>query len=203
MSVTTAHPKTYWKELFSSITPEMRSDVHALCLRAEARRIKARKDTGTVSEAAALLLRALTTALTPKIAVEVGTFIGTSADAIQAGHLYTCDTHNDCVESTPHRTCFPFWRSTQMLMKLHQRQMLVDFFFFDGRIQEDDLPMIHDMRRSHTVFAFDDFVGGEKGVVNVRRLKPWLPMHELVEPPKHVLDLTTTTTIALLIPRLH
>lgn len=193
----------YAAEVLDGITPEMRADVRTVCALAETRRARAKKDTGTISEAAALYLRALTTSLQPMNAVEVGTFIGTSAEAIVCRHLYTCDQKNDCLAPSHHVTVFPFQTSTQMLTVLHQGHLRVDFFFFDGRIQEDDLPLIHELSKPSTVYAFDDHHDGEKGVVNVRRLLPWLSSYELIPPPARVLDLESTTTIALLVPRRH
>lgn len=183
------------------VTPAMVAEVREICEAAEQRRSKARYNTGTISLAAAVYLRAWCQRVLPKVAVEIGTFIGTSTFAIQAETIYTCDKDNDCVESTERIVCHPFHTSTDMLGALVVRCALVDFFFFDGRIQMEDLPLIVALSRKRTVYAFDDYEGGEKGVVNVRRLNPQIPHHRLIRPPKSVPGCEGTTTIAVLAPK--
>lgn len=178
------------------------SEIRALIAECEARRGAARYDTGTISEAAALYLRGLTHILTPETIVEIGTFIGTSALAMLAGHptavIDTCDKSNDCGPTTDRIRCHPFTSSTGMLEQLRRKGRAVNLFFLDGRIEPADLPLMLELSTETTVYAFDDYDGREKGVLNVERLQPWLHPkrgYELVEPPP-----IAGVTIALLVP---
>lgn len=175
--------------------------IHATAVACEARRPSARYNTGTISEAACFYLRALTEHFAPRVAVEVGTFIGTSTSAIKAGHIYTCDKSNDCVPSSKRITCHPFTSSTRMLSQLKRRGVVADFFFFDGRIKAADVGLILDLSTSLTVYAFDDYEGDEKGVINVQLLLPHLSKpYTLMLPPGAVPPAVGLTTIAVLAP---
>ena len=82
----------------------------------------------------------------------------------------------------------------------------MDLWFFDGRIQDADLGYIEDFSSRQTVFVVDDYAGREKGVWNVAKLRrhtgiaKLIARHELILPPPCVLDLPSTTTIAVLAP---
>lgn len=167
---------------------------------AEKRRPRADYKTGTISEAAALYLRGLTEWLRPQVIVEVGTFIGTSTFAMLAPRVYTCDKDNACVRDTEFVKCYPKTRSTRMFEDLIANHIRAGFFFFDGRIQWEDLPLIEQLSTPQTVYAFDDYERHEKGVINVGLLLPRLKGYRFVPPPKAILDLDTTTTIAVLVP---
>lgn len=186
-------------------TPEVAAawlaEIRQHAITAERRRRLAKYDTGTISEAACLYLRAVTEYYQTKIAIEIGTFIGTSALAMRADRVYTCDKSNDCGPRAGHIICHPYTSSTRMLSGLALRGVRADFFFFDGRIKWPDIDPIRELSTPSAVYAFDDYEGEEKGVVNVERLRPYLPRHyALVPPPTRVLDLESTTTIALLVP---
>jgi hypothetical protein len=160
--------------------------------------------TGTISEAAALYLRAIVDAVKPAVCIEVGTFIGTSALVLAAtgARVYTCDKDNAAFMGTETITCYQNTGSTAMLTHLAEKHIHADLFFFDGRIQPDDLPLIRLLSHTRTVYAFDDYEGRAKGVVNVGRLRPQLGKgYRLVEPPSTVLDLPSHTTIAMLVPK--
>lgn len=154
---------------------------------AETLRPQARYNTGTINLASMIVLRALVEVMRPQTIIEIGTFIGSSTLAMEqglrGGHLYTCDKDNDCLPSTPTRTCHPYTTSTAMLAALAAKGVKADVFFFDGRIQLPDVALI--LRCSHplTTYAFDDYLGAEKGVANVQRLAPFLPQHGLIERP--------------------
>lgn len=181
--------------------PSWVTTIRAQALQLEPLRAQAAYNTGTISEAAALYLRALTFLFRPGVVIEIGTFIGTSASAMLAGHIYTCDKDNDCFQSTSSITTFPKLRSTRMLQTLVRHNVKADFFFFDGRIKDADLPMILQLAAPNAVFTFDDHEGHEKGVINVEKLLPHLSAdYTLIEPPARVLDLETSTTIAVLVP---
>lgn len=176
--------------------------VHARA--AESRRHLAKYDTGTISEAACLYLRAVTSRLQPRVAIEIGTFIGSSSLAMQAGRIYTCDKSNDCGHLAKHIVCHPYTGSTRMFRQLVDRGASAEFFFFDGRIKDPDLPLIAALATPDTVYAFDDYEGREKGVINVEKLRPRLAAdYDLILPPTELgIDgVSGTTTIALLVPR--
>ncbi len=163
------------------------------------------KQTGTISEAAALYLRGVLETVDPEVVVEVGTFIGTSALVLAAlgARVYTCDKDNAAFPSQGTITCFQKTGSTEMLRELVATESgRVGLWFFDGRIQPHDLPLILQLSRHSAVYAFDDYEGREKGVVNVERLLPQLPRpYRLVQPPDQIGRLESRTTIALLVPR--
>lgn len=196
--------------LLSRIRPEWLTDIRANAVECEALRPRTHKPakTGTISEAACLYLRAVVEAAQPKVCVEIGTFIGTSALVLASAgaHVYTCDKDNDVFKSTDRITAFGKTTSTDMLRILTDSQHaygVVDFWFFDGRIQLEDLPAICQLSHPKTIFAFDDYEGEEKGVINVGRLRPRLPGgYVLVLPPAGLglACVTGTTTIALLVP---
>ena len=162
-------------------------------------RAKANYNTGSISRTSCLLLRGMTEFYRPRVIVEIGTFIGKSTLSMNAsGHIYTCDKDNDCLPSSERITCFPKTKSTTMLAELVKRRIVADFFFFDGRIQADDIAMILALSHSATVYAFDDFYADprkQKGIVNVERLHHVLPQHRLIEPLPG-----RDTTIAVLCP---
>jgi predicted O-methyltransferase YrrM len=164
--------------------PEIRKNF-AYC---ETLREKADFNTGSISEKAAMCLRGLTEHFKPEVVVEVGTFIGNSTLSMKAGHIYTCDYVNDCFQSRKNITTFPFKTSTEMLVDLHnEKQILVDMFFFDGRLHILDLTLILSLSHRNTVYVFDDYnyrKGNRlnKGMINARVLMPCLPEHKLYDP---------------------
>lgn len=176
-------------------------EIRAQAIECEARRHLAKYDTGTISEAACIYLRMLTERLQPTVAIEVGTFIGSSTMAIHAGRIYTCDKDNDCVPRSKRIRPFPYTRSTEMLKRLVADGVRADFFFFDGRIKDADERLILALSTPQTVYAFDDYEGREKGVLNVERMRPHLPTYTVVAPPADVLGLPSKTTIAVMVPQ--
>ena len=166
-------------------------------------------NTGSISEAAGLYLFLLCERFRPKLVAEIGTFIGKSARSMNlcdcVERIYTCDKDNDCIPSTHWIICHPKTISTQMLGGLLDKDLKVDFFFFDGRIQVPDLALILRLSHHETVYAFDDYeyLNGKmmKGVANIMMLHPYLKEHVLVGPPAKVGDLDTKTTIAVLVPK--
>lgn len=161
------------------------------------------KATGTISEAAALYLWAVVEAVKPRVCVEVGTFIGTSALVLASSGatVYTCDKDNHAFKGTDTIVAYGKTSSTAMLADLSSKPSCsVDLWFFDGRIQADDLPMIAALSSPTSVYAFDDYEGKSKGVVNVGHLAPQLPAHRVVAPPRAVYGLASQTSIALLVP---
>jgi predicted O-methyltransferase YrrM len=164
-------------------------------------RKRAAYDTGTISDDSCVILREVTERLKPRVIVEIGTFIGRSTLSMKATeHIYTCDMSNDCFPSSEFITAHPNVPSTLFLNRLWtEKKLLVDFFFFDGRIQLNDLSLILSMSHPETVYAFDDYAiteRYEKGVINVRLMHALLPHHILFEPEPDV-----DSTIAFLIPK--
>lgn len=177
------------------------TELRANAVTCEDLRQRARYNTGTISEAACLFLRLVTDWILPKVAIEIGTFIGSSALAMRADRIYTCDKSNDCGPLAPHIVCHPYTGSTRMLSELARRGVQAEFFFLDGRIKDADERLILQLSNPSTVYAFDDYEAREKGVLNVERMAKYLPHHRLIEPPADVFGLPTKTTIALLVPR--
>lgn len=161
--------------------------------------------TGTMSLASCKSLYALGARVMPKVVVEIGTFIGTSTEVLQmwARELFTCDKDNDLwrfeesFQWGAKSTTYPRHTSTSMLTDLVGKgyRGKVDLFFFDGRIQDEDMGLIGLLSHDRTVYAFDDYEGQEKGVVNMRRFAGTITTrrHEVVLP-------APDTTIAALVP---
>lgn len=195
---------SFWDQLIASVTPAQVETLRAQAAEAELRRPRADYDTGTVSLAACVALHALTLAVRPKVAIEVGTFIGTSTMAIVADRIYTCDKDNACLPSSDRIRAFPKTRSTAMFKRLVVAREQAQFFFFDGRIQDEDLTLLIRLSTPRTVYAFDDYEVGhkgraEKGIINVDKLRPHLPSDYVLQPPPaRVGTLDSRTTIAVL-----
>lgn len=190
--------RSFWDALLvQPEAPQWLGDVLRIAEAAEARRPLARYNTGTVPIETALLLRALSAFFRPRVAVEIGTFIGTSTEAILADHAYTCDRSNDCLPSSDRITCHPGWESSRMLDKLVDLGVSVDLFFLDGRLGPGDLGRVLKLSHPGTVYALDDVEGKEKGVVNLGMLLTALPGHAVVQPYQ---GFTRATTLALLVP---
>jgi predicted O-methyltransferase YrrM len=184
------------------IRPEWNQAFRELEKETAARRPPKNTKTGSVSRAACAYLAAVTELLRPSIIVEVGTFVGTSILAMRATkHKYTCDKDNALLPSMEGLTVYPRTTSTEMFRDLVQEGIIADFMFFDGRAQDDDFPLIEQLSQSGTVYGFDDFEPGGKGMWNIRRFVHWFPDHRLVEPPMYVPHVKGETTIALLIPK--
>lgn len=166
---------------------------------ADARRSLARFNTGSISLETGLLLRALCNWRKPKVVVEIGTFIGKSTVALQGDVIYTCDRDNDCLPSTDRIRTHPYQTSTEMLSKLVAEGVKVDLFFFDGRLADEDIPLVHALSRPDTVYAFDDYYQGPtgKGMANAAKLLPGLQDYGFVPPHETFGD---RTTLALLVP---
>lgn len=193
---------TFQDRALEIVQPEWAEEIAEIKRSADAIRPPSNTKTGTISGAACAYLMAVTTLLQPRIAIEVGTFIGSSILSIRATkHRYTCDKDNACFVSRPGITAFPKTTSTEMFTDLVTLGVHADFMFFDGRAQDDDLALIRELSTPKTVYGFDDFMGNEKGVWNVRRFLPWLSEHALIAPPAKVPGFKGDTTIALLVPK--
>ena len=185
---------SYGEDLPENIKDELRLKyAHAETLRG-----KAKKDTVSISDGAGFYLRSLCMRFHPQIIVEVGTFIGKSTVSMEAEHIYTCDWSNDCLKSSSTITCFPYASSTHMLKQLVEK-VKVDMWFFDGRVQTDDMPLIERMSKSSTIYAFDDYRGIDKGVFNVGMFLPRLKGYAFI-PPRDWDHEGSEIRIAVLVP---
>lgn len=199
-----------WPSLLSDTARQWLAEIRARAPMCESLRPLMRKptSTGTISEAACICLRAVVERVRPKVCVEIGTFIGTSALVLAStgARVFTCDKDNDAFKSVGQITAYGKTTSTKMLADIVSKQwsgvhdVTVDLWFFDGRIQDDDLPVIEDSSSNGAVFAFDDYEGREKGVVNVNKLRSYLPGYALIEPAGNVPGAEGRSTIALLVP---
>ena len=187
-----------WDALSGPINPDIKTEMAVIHQANEARRVNANYNTGSITVEQMVQLRQMTQRLQLKTIVEIGTFIGNSAMAMVADKIYTCDRDNDCLPTTPNIITHPRTESTKMLSELVARGVKADMFFFDGRIQLPDLPMILKLSHPGTIYVFDDYVVNAKGVANVTLLSPLLPSgsHNLVQPDSRV----TKSTLAMLVP---
>jgi hypothetical protein len=195
----------FWRETTAFIQPGWQVQYRQQAEASERLRPYCRKSekTGTISEAGCLYLRALCARFAPPVVVEVGTFIGSSALAMahESGVVHTCDKDNDIVQSHGNVIAYGKKTSTQMFAELASAKVKASFFFFDGRIHENDLPLIDLIAEPGSIFAFDDFEGQEKGVINARRLGRHIQTaYRLVLPPKVVPMSSSRTTIAAMVP---
>lgn len=177
--------RTFWDGVLEFLTPADLPELIANIAICEPRRAKAKYNTGTIPFESAAYLRALSRFYQPDVAVEIGTFIGTSSYALNPKRvLYTCDRSNDCVPARIDNddwniVTHPYQSSTEMLAEIQEP---VDFFFFDGRLQKEDMPHIQRLLKPTTVLVVDDYTGNEKGVANVHLLAPYIPTHTLITP---------------------
>lgn len=182
---------------FSNPDPNWLDELQVQFAIAEARRPLARFNTGSIPLETALLLRAVCAWRRPKVVVEIGTFIGKSTLALRGDVIYTCDKDNDCLPSTRQIRTHPYTSSTEMLRRLAGDNVVADLFFFDGRLSGADVGLIKQLSAPETVYAFDDFNEGGKGLANWRRLSGSLPRHGLVEPHPQYYG---RSTLALAVP---
>lgn len=195
------NPKaTFWDAtldfLIASDLPDLVNNI-ATC---EPRRAAAKYNTGSIPWESACYLRAISRFYEPQVVAEIGTFIGTSTLALSPKRvIYTCDRSNDCVPSRLTNEDFnivthPYRSSTEMLIEIQEP---VDLFFFDGRIQPEDLPHISRLMKPGSVFIVDDHVGSQKGVVNVQMLASLIPKHTLITQATG-----SPSTLAIMVPTL-
>lgn len=163
----------------------------------EALREQAEYDTGSISTISAWSLFAATRLLQPECILEVGTFIGKSTIAMGLGAdagkrpctIHTCDFSNDiklpalCKSNIVQ---YPKKSSTAMIAEMHAQNLAgtVDFVHLDGRLAAQDFQPLAALCTPSVVFAFDDFEGIEKGVVNYSKaLESGLFPNRVLVPP--------------------
>ena len=170
--------------------------------------------TGSMSLCATKSLWLLAKYFSPRTIVEIGTYIGRSTSALYLGSrpeiekLYTCDASFDAwraghLSDKGDIQYFGKTTSTQMLETLRRDGVVVDLFFIDGRLQEQDIPLIRAVSHEKTVFILDDFEGLEKGVANGLALKGAFASLLLLSPPHGdlVRRFSSSHNLALLVPK--
>lgn len=158
-----------------------------------------RKDSGSINLGSALSLFLASYARSPKLVVEVGTYIGNSAAAIGLGagmtqqpvQLFTCDL-NPCTQepfaglSLPQGTKANVIQgvSTKMFEFLVTNKAKIDMLHLDGRLVESDLKLLSTLLTTNTLIALDDAEGDEKGHMNLDLLRRsgLIKSHAYVEP---------------------
>ncbi len=188
-----------WTILFESVAFEAAhkdsflAKLHSL----EALREHAEYDTGSISTISAWSLFAATRILQPECILEVGTFIGKSTIAMGLGAdagkrpctIHTCDYSNNIKLPALCKTNivqYPKKSSSAMIAEMHAQNLAgtVDFVHLDGRLADQDLQPLAALCSPSAIFAFDDFEGIEKGVVNYSKtLESGLFPKRILVPP--------------------
>lgn len=181
-------------------------------------RANADYDTGSISTGAIWALFSACTFFRPKTIAEVGTFIGKSTFAMACGldlarkddtSIWTCDFSNDITLNFGTRTevhQFKRQSSTDMFKAMAIQGARCDLLLLDGRLQEDDLPLLSGILHQESIILLDDFEGIEKGVANASRLMGSLnESHFLAYPPSRALmqrhGLQEACTVGMIVPR--
>ena len=169
-------------------------------------------ETGSISLEATKLVWLLGRYFSPKVVIEVGTYIGRSTAALYMGarpaieKLYTCDATFDTwdpmhLTSSGEIEYFGKTTSTQMFENLVSRGVIADLFFLDGRLQDADLRLVQALTHGKTIFLLDDFEGLEKGVINGIKLRDIFPNLILIRPNGRERDTVhVSPPLALLLP---
>jgi hypothetical protein len=204
----------FWESVLTAGAAAARhARVQSLITLAELRRVRADYDTGSITEQEAVSLCALAEFIKARVVIEVGTFIGTSTEALAAAKtvekVFTCDVSNDCLPPTAVIQTYPRLRSSDMLRRLVALEVDADLCFFDGVLSAEDVGLLARVTHPRTVYALHDYNYGpkirrkggavyletvpRKGIGNAALLQPRLPTHVIVEPAEG-------TTLALLVP---
>ena len=160
-------------------------------------------EAGSISVESAKLLWLITRYFSPKIIIEVGTYIGRSSLAMGFGgysslqKLHTCDGTFDnldfnrfkeiCGSINKHNliskiSYYGKTFSTDMLTKIKERGEKADLIFIDGRISPEDCNLLQQVTSETCVYILDDFQGVEKGVANAMLLRKFFRNYILLEP---------------------
>jgi predicted O-methyltransferase YrrM len=173
----------FWRNIYSQIQPlrhEMNGALAAIESIARRNESLLEHKTGSISYASMVTLFALGFYCRSKVIVEVGTYLGRSGLSLLSGsklglageampRLYTCDMSANEAQFGPLKENVNYFgktKSTDMFSTLVRQGVKADLVFLDGRLQNEDLPLLRGLLKPETVFAFDDFEGNEKGVYN-------------------------------------
>lgn len=177
-----AFSELFWNTVFANgaaIIDLAKTSILSKHLEIEALRKSADYNTGSISIAASVGLSLLTHYFRPGVVAEVGSFIGRSTYSVALGHslcgvrspeIHTCDFSNDIqLNFDPileNVVQYPKQSSTDMFTSILKKGIIPDVFLLDGRIQQDDIPLLAALRAENAVFFLDDFEGTEKGISN-------------------------------------
>ena len=162
----------------------------------QALRSQADYNTGTITPKSALWLFLLSRHFKPNTIAEVGTFIGTSGLSMVKGAessnnpvaFYSCDISNSIDIPYEGKSTLEFFKksdSTQMFRELKTRRVIPEMFHIDGRLSQDDFPLLVDLKIMDSIILLDDFEGIEKGVANAFALQGIVSKsHVMIYPPK-------------------
>jgi len=190
----------FWTQLYRSIEiifDDVYKDICQCFQQNEELRQQAKYNTGSISVIDAINLLCLSHYFDLRSIAEVGTFIGNSTIAMaygielnkQTGQIHSCDLSNNISLNNPFTNIsiqqFPEQSSTQMLNQLVQQGVELDACYLDGRLQDEDLPLLDSLIGKDVIIALDDFEGMEKGVANLMKLSTMekLRGHVLIHPP--------------------
>ena len=212
---------TFWNALDSSImVDDAKYDARLVANRTSPLVQKFPSIAGSISLDSSYYLWLITKYFSPVNICEIGTYIGRStllmtlaaADSLKS--LHTCDGTFDCLDLNIFKQISSCDRknksidkikyygktmSTDMLKKLKDNDVGIDFIFIDGRISKDDCEIIKEISTKDVIFLLDDFEGVEKGVMNAMILRNFFPNHLLLEPPI-MGDRRDRLNLAMLIP---
>jgi len=175
-------------------------------------------EAGSISVESAKLLWLMTKYFSPKVIIEIGTYIGRSTIAMGfGGHytmkkIHTCDGTFDNLDFNRFEKVFKQEKkdtlihkihyygktfSTTMLGKIKEIGEKADLVFIDGRISSDDCVLLKEVTSENCVYILDDFQGVEKGVANAMLLRQVFRNYILLEP---LSDKNDKGILALLLP---
>jgi hypothetical protein len=177
----------FWSIVFTNgatIIDQAKRNIISKHLEIEALRKLAEYNTGSISIAASVGLSLLINYFRPGVVAEIGTFIGRSTYSLALGNslnglkslqIHTCDFSNDIridfdtiLENVIQ---YPKKSSTLMLNTIISQGIFPDVYLLDGRIQNDDIPLLVKLHAENSIFLLDDFEGTEKGVSNAFTLQ--------------------------------
>ena len=195
----------FWAELTESLyTEEAVADAKKIAVGTALLVDRFPSVAGSISLDSSMYLWLLSKYFSPKNICEIGTYIGRSTLTMAFGgsstleNIYTCDGTYDCMsfdgvkidystdekrESVKKIRYMGKTMSTDMLKKLKEEGITVDFMFIDGRLGAEDCSLITDISSEDCVLVLDDFDGVEKGVLNAVMLRGTLRGHILLAPP--------------------
>ena len=180
-----------------------------------------RADSGSIGVGSALSLFLAAAKRKPKLIVEVGTYIGTSAACMGFGasmsgspvQLVTCDI-NPCTKEPFAGLDLPEGSienvmqkgSTEMFQFLVSKGVKIDMLHIDGRLRGEDLQLLKQLLKVDTLIALDDCEGDEKGHYNldILRRSGLIQNHAFVSPFERDLfrcwNIESRSVTAFLIP---